>query len=66
MVKVNDKEVKFREGMTVAEALKVAGESLDQMTIIMVDGQVISKGNVNSITITVNTNISLLPLTSGG
>lgn len=66
MVRVNGKEVKFREGMTVAEALKAAGESLDQMTIIMVDGQVISKGNVNSTTITVNTNISLLPLTSGG
>lgn len=66
MVKVNDKEVKFREGMTVAEALKVAGESLDQMAIIIVDGQVISKGDLNSITVTVNTNISLLPLTSGG
>ena len=66
MVRVNGKEVEFREGMTVAEALKVAGENLDQMVIIMVDEQVISKGDLNRTIVTVNTNISLLPLTSGG
>lgn len=66
MIKVNDKEVEFQEGMTVGEALKLAGESLDQMVIIMVDGQVISKVDLNKTTVADNTKISLLPLTSGG
>lgn len=66
MVKVDNKEVEFIEGMTVADALKSAGERLAQMVIVVVDGKIISREDIGITYLTDNTKVSLLRLISGG
>lgn len=66
MIKVNNKEVSFQEGITVLEAVKLAGESIDHIVIVMVDRKVISNGDLNMTTVADNTKIALLRLISGG
>ena len=66
MIKINNIEVEFQEGMSVFEALKLVGESIDQMVIVMVDGKVVSNRDLNMTTIADNMKISLLRLISGG
>jgi len=66
MIKVNKKEFEFQEGMTVAEALKLSGKGIDQMVIVVVDGLVLSKEDLNTRTVTDNKKISVLRMISGG
>lgn len=66
MIKIDNKELEFQEGMTVAEALKLIGEKLDQAVIIMVDGKVVSKNDLDTTELQDNSKISLLRLISGG
>lgn len=66
MIKINDREFQYRESMTVEEALKLSGERVDTMDIIVVNGEIISKKNISKTTINDNTIIQLLPLISGG
>ncbi|AKL96439.1 thiamine biosynthesis protein ThiS [Clostridium aceticum] len=66
MIKVNDKEIEFREGMTVVDILNLAGESVDQMVIVVVDGQVIPHIDLKMITAKDHMKISLLRVISGG
>lgn len=66
MIKIDNKEVEFKEGMTLAEALNLIGEKLEQSVIVMVDGKVVSKVDLASTKLHDNSNISLLKLISGG
>lgn len=66
MIKIGKKEVEYIEGMTVADALNLTGEKVDQMVIIVIDGKVISKNELDITKISDNTSISLLRLVSGG
>lgn len=66
MIKIDNKEVEFKEGMTLAEALNLIGEKLEQSVIVMVDGKVVSKVDLESTKLHDNSNISLLKLISGG
>ncbi|WP_291636030.1 MoaD/ThiS family protein [Clostridium sp.] len=66
MIKVNNKEFEFQEGMTVAEALKLAGKGIDQMSIVVVDGQVLFNWDLNITIVTDNKKISVIRMISGG
>lgn len=66
MIKIGNKDLEFKEGMTVAEALNLIGEKLDQSIIVMVDEKVIQKADLESSKLHDNSKISLLRLISGG
>ena len=66
MIRVNNKEIPYREKMSVREALKLSGENIDTMDIVVVNGEIISKMDLSSTIISDNTQIQLLPLISGG
>lgn len=66
MIKVNNSYIKYVDGMTVGEALKEAEEKIDQMIIVIVNGEVVSQQDINDMTISDKTEILLLPLVSGG
>nr|MBK5236455.1 hypothetical protein [Clostridium sp.] len=52
--------------MTVAEALKLAGKGIDQMSIVVVDGQVLFNWDLNITIVTDNKKISVIRMISGG
>lgn len=66
MIKIDNKEFEYVEGMTVAEALELAGERIDLTVIIMVDGVVISRSDLDKTYLSNNSSISILRLISGG
>lgn len=66
MVRVNEREIEYKKGMTVADAIREAGQSIDKMTIVMVDGIVLSLDEIKSVIVEDGAFIKLLPLISGG
>lgn len=66
MISVNGREINFENGMTVADALRAAGESTDAMTLVVVDGKVIPHNLLQTTPVTDGAQIMLLPLLSGG
>lgn len=66
MIKVNDLKVEFNNGMTVGDAIKIADERVDQMVIILLNGQVIKNDKLDSTPVFNNAKISVLRLVSGG
>lgn len=66
MIIVNNSEIIYREGMTVEDALKEAGERTNFMDIIIVNGKVISRNDLSSTSLSDNSIVKLLPLVSGG
>jgi len=65
MIVVNDKIIKFYEGMTIADAIKEAGEMIDYMTIIMQDKSIIQYNQIDK-KVSDGTNLKILRLLSGG
>lgn len=65
MIVVNDKIIKFYEGMTIADAIKEAGEMLDQMTIIMQDKTIIQYNQIDK-KVSDGTNLRILRILFGG
>ena len=66
MVTVNKIQIQYRQGMTVDDALKEAGEEISPMVIVIVNGKVISRGDRSKTRINDKAEIRLLPLISGG
>lgn len=66
MIRVNDKEVSFEAGMTVADAIEISGIAISSMIIVMVNGESIALNAINEIELSEGTNIKLLTLLSGG
>ena len=66
MIKVNDKEISFDLGMTVADAIKASGAEITQMTIVLVNGRLIALDIIDVKELTDSTNIKILALLSGG
>lgn len=66
MVRVNEREIEYKKGMTVADAIREAGQSIDKMTIVMVDGIILSLDEIKSVIVEDGAFIKLLPLISGG
>lgn len=66
MITVNDKKIEFHDGMTLAEALKQAGEVLDAMTIVFMDNKVLHHDQLENERLQGCENIKLLKIVSGG
>lgn len=66
MIIVNEQEIDYKIGMTVADAIVKAGETLDIMTLVMVDGEVLPYNRLNSELLVDGMNIKFLPILSGG
>jgi thiamine biosynthesis protein ThiS len=66
MITVNNREIEFHQGMTVAEALKEAGEILDAMTIVFMDNKVLQHDKLGEEMLEGFENIKLLKIVSGG
>lgn len=66
MVRVNEREIEYKKGMTVADAIREAGQSIDKMTIVIVDGIVLSLDEIKYVIVEDGAFIKLLPLISGG
>ena len=66
MIKVNKKQLEFKEDMTVYDALKLADQGIDSMIIVMVNGKAVSNTDLKITKINDNTEISLFRLVSGG
>ena len=65
MITVENKVIPFLEGMTVADAIRDAGETVDNMTIIMEGKKIIQYDQVDK-KISDGTNLRLLRILSGG
>jgi thiamine biosynthesis protein ThiS len=66
MITINRREINFENGMTVANALRAAGESADAMTVVLVDGIVLPCGKLHKELLADGAHIDLLPIISGG
>lgn len=66
MVTVNGRWIDYKDGMTVADALRAAGEHPDAMTLIVVDGRVLPYDRIAVTPLADGAQIRLLPLLSGG
>lgn len=66
MVTVNGRQIDYQEGMTVADALRAAGEQPDTMTLVVVDGRVLLHDRLAVTPLADGAQIRLLPLLSGG
>lgn len=65
MITVEDNVITFYDGMTVADAIREAGETIDNMTIIMEDKKIIQYNQVDK-KISDGTNLRILRILSGG
>jgi thiamine biosynthesis protein ThiS len=66
MIMVNGLKINFENGMTVADALKAAGEGTGAMALIVVNGTVLPCNKVHMEQLSDGTHIKVLPLMSGG
>lgn len=66
MITVQNETIPYHEGMTVAEALKMAGESVVPTTLVVMEGLVLPYDQLHQTTITDGTKLELLPIVSGG
>jgi len=66
MITVNKREIPYKIGMTVEDAIRAAGESFDSMTLVVVDGVLIPCGRPHKDPLDDGSYIKLLPILSGG
>ncbi|WP_312812832.1 hypothetical protein [Sedimentibacter sp.] len=65
MITVENKVIPFYYGMTVADAIRDAGEIVDNMTIIMENKNIIQFSQIDK-KISDGTNLKILRILSGG
>lgn len=65
MITVNEKNIKFYDGMSVADAIREANEEVSDITIIMVDKKIIHQNQLNE-KINDEVKIKILKILSGG
>lgn len=66
MVTVNEKHILYESNMTVADAIREAGESIDDITLVMVDGKVLPCGSKYLEPLLDGSKIKVLRIISGG
>ncbi len=66
MICVNEKEICFKPNMTLAEALSAAGEEGDGMTLLLLDGRVMSFAQHAFEEVEDGAKIKVLHIVSGG
>lgn len=65
MVRVDDKDVQWREGMTIADLLKVLGDPYPYAAA-RIDGRVISERDFAKFRVTDGSEVFLIPMIVGG
>lgn len=65
MIKVNDKVIEFKKGVTIKDAIRKIGMDPGESTIVMLEGKVLSKEELLKMAED-NTSIKVLTLISGG
>jgi sulfur carrier protein ThiS len=65
MITVNEKKIKFCDGMAVVDAIREANEEISDITIIMVDKRIIHQNQLNE-KINDEAKIKILKILSGG
>ncbi|GAV22926.1 MoaD/ThiS family protein [Carboxydothermus pertinax] len=66
MVTVGKKKIEFKEGMTAAEALKIAGVEVDPLTLVIINGWVLTPGELNLYKLADGDEIKLMMVLAGG
>ncbi len=66
MIKINEINIKFKEGMTILDAIIKGKKSINQNTIIMVNNYIIEKDVLDKLQIDDNSEIKILRITDGG
>ncbi|MGE5632182.1 MAG: sulfur carrier protein ThiS [Caulobacteraceae bacterium] len=66
MITVNGKKMEFESGTTIAGAVRKAEESIDAMTLVILDGRVIPSTELNSTILCDGACIKLMRIISGG
>jgi thiamine biosynthesis protein ThiS len=65
MIRVNDKKVPWREGMTVADLLKVLSDS-DHYVVVRINDKHVSRPFFEKTLIPDNSDVFLIPMIVGG
>jgi len=66
MITVNGRGIVYEKGMTVIDALKVAGESADGLTLVIVNEKLLPYGQPYTEPLEDGSHIKLFPIVSGG
>ncbi|MBP1927148.1 thiamine biosynthesis protein ThiS [Sedimentibacter acidaminivorans] len=66
MITVNNREINYKIGMSVYDALQESGESINNMTLVVVDEKVIALDKLKDEILNNGMNIKLLHIVSGG
>ena len=66
MITVQKVTIPYREGMTVAEALKQAGEQVTPTTLVVAEGSVLPFEKLHHIKLDDGAKLQLHPILSGG
>jgi thiamine biosynthesis protein ThiS len=66
MIKVNNTDIKYKEGMTLIKAIDESGEVIDQYTLIMLNGKIIDKDELDEKYVSDKSEIKVLKVTDGG
>ncbi len=66
MIKINEISIKFKEGMTILDAIIEGKKSINQNTIIMVNNSIVEKDVLDKLQIDDNSEIKILRITDGG
>lgn len=65
MVRVNGREIEWREGMTVSDLIKALDDS-NACVAVRVDGEIVTHPNFHKTSVPDNTEVHLLHLIAGG
>jgi len=65
MVRVNGREIEWREGMTVADLMRDLGDPYS-CAVVRVGGKIVTRPNFHKASVPDNTEVHLLHLVAGG
>lgn len=66
MIIVNGNKFEFSAGMTAADALEAAGEAADDVTLVLVEGIVLTRGVLGAHLLEDGDEVRVLRIISGG
>jgi len=66
VIKVGDREVAWRPGMTLADLLEEALEDGDFYAVVRLDGKLVSRPNFATTKVADGAQVELIPMVAGG
>lgn len=65
MIRIKDKEIPWREGMTLADLIRDLNDPYPYVVVIL-DGKTVTKPNFESTRISDHSEVRLIPMIAGG